>query len=1032
MHVIHTGAETCRILLLLHHMITDNRSVSLLVREVSAEYLLAALPAMPPHHARSPLAPHRLTPPPPAPSPPARARQFADYAVWERSEHASARAREWGIEAVPTPLSWPVDRRDGERAAFHGGVVRFECDAEVGAAVQELARRLGAPPYLVVLTAFQVVLRRHVNQDRITVGLSIDTRPPEFRHSIGPFANIVPLCGDFSGRPTFRELAGQLAQLARPGKRAVPFSRLVSTLAIDRDPDRLPLCDVLVEVAESPEAELRLGQAVTEGQPIHNGATRTDLVLTLGESTPRVSGWLEYRTALFSRPHASSLLEQLATVLIAAHQAPDVPVRELPLQSADRIRAQLAELDQIAAAEPPRQPVQSLVRDQAARDPEAIAVEAGGDALSYRELSAQAAVVATALRALDVDAAHTPVAIQIKPGAQQAAALLGALDAGGHVVCFGPGDSGERARAMLTDLQPACLIVDADPAADSLAAWWRAEGRVLDLSRLPGQLANPAASPEAHPADLDGLAYVTHTSGSTGKPKAIAMSHASLAQFVTWMADQCEIAPGSRVAQWAAPGYDASLVEIFMTLCAGATLCPAPTAIRAHPEKILDWLVEERITLFQTVPSFARELHRQILRRGRAGSLRGLRHLLLAGESLPADLANQLRDTLPSTRLVNLYGSTESILASWHEVTGPEHGRTPIGRPIPGRQILLLDDQDRPCPPGLVGNVVVRSPYLAAGYLNLPDAQQSAFQPVAGLRTYGVGPGRWYRTGDLGRRRADGLLEFHGRRDLQIKFYGTRLELTEVEAVLAAHPAVRECAVLASADRDGLTTRLTAYVAPRDPTADGAVLGDGSVSGGGAELEAVLRRQLRSRFGAALLPVSFRTVRQLPRNAGGKIDRGALTRPHRVDVGTRELSGEEHVVAGIWQEVLSGPAGARPAAKPALPEAAASKAAASKAAASKAVVPEPVVPKPAVLQGEARRIGPDDSFFSVGGHSVLIPVLLHRVRLRFGIQIPIRDFMVNPTVAGVAGVLARRQAAAEQALVIGPSGREVADSFGEP
>src|SRR6266511_1812724 len=311
---------------------------------------------------------------------------------------------------------------------------------------------------------------------------------------------------------------------------------------------------------------------------------------------------------------------------------------------------------------------------------------------------------------------------------------------------------------------------------------------------------------------------------STGKPKGIAQSHGAFAQFVSWMAGVFQLGPGSREAQWAAPEHDPALCEVFATLVSGGTLCPVPDRIRAHPEKLVGWLAQERITFLQTVPSFARELLKAIDGSGAAGRLGALDRIVLMGEALPADLANGLRAALPHIRLANIYGPTETIAATWYEITDDVVGTVPIGRSIPGRQVLVLDERDRPCPTGFTGEIVIRSRYVAPGYVGDRTAGD-AFRLVSGYAPGEADGVRCYRTGDLARRRWDGLLEFRGRRDLQVKLYGTRVELAEVEAALAEHDSVAECVVVPLTDRDGLVVRLVAYVVPRRTSPGGAVAG---------------------------------------------------------------------------------------------------------------------------------------------------------------------------------------------------------------
>jgi acyl-coenzyme A synthetase/AMP-(fatty) acid ligase len=412
------------------------------------------------------------------------------------------------------------------------------------------------------------------------------------------------------------------------------------------------------------------------------------------------------------------------------------------------------------------------------------------------------------------------------------------------------------------------------------------------------------------------------------------------------------------VAQWAASGYDASLVEAFMAITSGATLCPVPERIRSHPEKMVDWLTAERITVFQTVPSFARELLRALPGRG-AGALGTLNHLLLAGEPLPAELAGGLLAALPSIRLINLYGPTESILATWHEVSGSATGgTTPIGTSVPGRQVLVLDERDRPCPAGVTGQIVIHSPYVTPGYVGAAAGDDSAFQPLRGLADFGIENGPCYRTGDLGRRRWDGTLEFLGRKDFQVKFYGIRLELTDIEAALTEHESVAECAVVAVTNADGLVTRLVAYVVPtRAP--------DGEAAGSTEDWRAALRR----RFGKAKFPVSFKTMIGLPRNIGGKVDRRGLPDPGPAMNGPAAPgTTTERAMAAIWSELVAGTPNST-----------------------------------------------DDTFFAAGGHSLLVPVLLGRIREHFGVDLSIWDYFANPTVAGLSALVDSHIASTEAA-----------------
>ncbi|HEV2376104.1 MAG TPA: amino acid adenylation domain-containing protein [Streptosporangiaceae bacterium] len=513
--------------------------------------------------------------------------------------------------------------------------------------------------------------------------------------------------------------------------------------------------------------------------------------------------------------------------------------------------------------------VHELVRSRAEQVPDAVAVAEAEGVTTYRTLMTGAERAARHLLGLGVSG--RPVAVRMSPGARQVAASLGVLQAGAWLTWFGVGDPGGRDRDVLARLSPACLLVDGRCGTDPLARWYRDEqrGQVMDGAELglPGNGAGPpaAASGPRGPGETAGAtAYVAFTSGSTGAPKGVAQSHGAFAQFVLWLADEFRLGVGSRVAQWVAPEHDPSLCEVFAALVTGATLCPVPGRVRLHPQRLVDWLACERITFFQTVPSMVRELLDVASSGQQARRLSGLRQLVVMGEAFPATLANRLSATLPWVRVANIYGPTETIAATWHTLTGhPVTGVVPIGLPIPGRQVFVLDDYEQPCPVGVTGQIVVCGPPVAAGYVGSDG--DDAFRPVAGL----AAAVRCYRTGDLGRWRTDGLLEFCGRRDLQVKLGGTRVEISEVEAALASHESVLECAVVPRSGEDGLVTHLVAYVVTRR-----------TPSGGAAGGPAQWRAYLRGRFGSQLRLVSFHHLSHpLPRNVAGKVDRRRLPDP---------------------------------------------------------------------------------------------------------------------------------------------------------
>ncbi|QFU93303.1 AMP-binding protein [Amycolatopsis sp. YIM 10] len=917
-----TAPDEHVVVLVAHRAVADESSMVIMLDELSRCYTAALTGRSPSEALRAPLL------------------QYGEFARWQREREGSAEHKRmldwWRDELTPAPpaLALPLHRDRPAGPSVDGGVVRFNWGAELAATLGQFAREQGVDPAAVLLTAFTCLLHRFGGADRIPVGLPVRSRPwSAFDRAVGPFDSQLVLTTGFGGRPSFREVLNRVRiQLRDAAAHGGPTEgQLAAAVNPPRDPRHSPFFDAgfvyrehesivesdgLLRGVDVKDPALRLRGCTVRRERVDPQWSDVDFALLIDEVKPEISGGFRCRTSMIDARIARFVAVQLRTVVEAALAHPDLPVANLPLDTPVRIKTALVAADRIEATAPVTATVTELVRTHS------------GEALpgvSYAELLARADSIAAVLP-------PGPVAVRMASGAGQVAAVLGAFTAGAHVVCLAASDSGERARSVLADLKPVVLLVENAAADDKIVQWYKDEldGTVVDINAVEPAKPRPMAV-----ATTD-LAYVAYTSGSTGRPKGITQNHAALAQFTGWFATEFRLGEGARLAQWAAPGYDAALCETFAALISGATLHPVPERIRANPEKLTAWLAAEGITHFQTVPSFAREVLGVLERTGER--LPALTHLLLAGEALPAELANGLRTALPSARLINLYGPTESILATWYEVSVKLHGVAPIGRPIPGRQVLVVDGEDRPCPAGVTGNLVLRSPYLTPGYLG--DVTTNAFEPLRPRPELGVAGGTCYRTGDLGRFRHDGVLEFRGRADSQVKVLGMRMELGEVEAALAAHPSIADCAVIGVPGADGLVSQLLAYVVLAEP-------GDAPV--------AEWRRHLVRRFGKTLLPLTYQTVDALPRNVGGKIDRRRLPVPEPVVTPVEPNSPAQRAIAAIFAELTG-----------------------------------------------ATAVAADDTFFAVGGQSVQLPRLLHLIRARLGAELSLWDYFADPTPAGLS------------------------------
>ncbi|MEU5716233.1 AMP-binding protein [Streptomyces sp. NPDC020403] len=869
------------------------------------------------------------------------------------------------LTPLPGELPLPADRPRPDRASGRWGTVSAPADPELGRAVTHRAEASRSSPYAVMLTAFQILLHRYTGADRVAVAAPV---PQGGAH---PATNTLILPADIEATHRFDDVLARGTALAAEAmaRRTVPLARVLGALPLVRDARRVPLGDVVFDYQDRPRPALTIPGTAVEPCPEHHGPAPADLLLHIDDSGRGPATTLLYDADQYEPETARMILRQFRTLLRHAARAPHTTVGELALDSPGETARAADENDRRADDGAPGHTVVDAISRHASQDPDAVAVDGPDGTLTYRALHTTATQIAHDLRAAGVRAGD-PVAVRLPVGVRQYAALLGVLSAGAHLCWFGTADNGDRGRAVLDALKPVAMLVapaptapphTAAPGPDPLLDRYRTTtGAPIVTVGEPGPAPQASTPSPPPPPSLTDRAYVAFTSGTTGIPKGIAHTHAALAQFTAWMAAEFGLGPGVRVAQWVAAEHDPALAETFAALGSGATLCPVPEKIRANPERLLDWLATERIGVLQTVPSFARELLRVLTERRTADRLGTLTTLLLMGEALPGELADGLLTALPLLRLANLYGPTETVAATWHPVhrrpahttrapTGPpakpSTAPVPIGRPIPGRGVLVVDASDRLCPAGVTGELVITGPYVADGYL--ADPHHTAFTPLPSLDA------PCYRTGDLARRRPDNTLEYRGRKDSQIKLYGSRLELTDVEAALAGHPTVADCAVVAGADRDGLAARLVICVVPRTSP-------DGTPQGSPGEW----RTHLRRRFGRSLLPALYRTLDRLPRTVTGKVDRPQLARTvaaaERDAAARRPATGTETDLATIWTDLLGTP--------------------------------------PAHA---------DQSFFAVGGTSLLVPQMLHQVHRRLATDVTVPQFYAHQSLAALAALVDR-------------------------
>ncbi|MFC4065339.1 amino acid adenylation domain-containing protein, partial [Actinoplanes subglobosus] len=756
-HLWTTGPDEHVLMLLLHHIVTDEWSEGRLIADLGIAYEARAAGWAP---GWEPLAV-----------------QYADYALWQRAlldQVQDAQLAHWrtALDGIPTELALPVDRSRPAVPTHRGGIVPFTVGADTHRLVRELARRTGSTAFMVVQAALSALLSRLGGGDDIPLGSPVAGRADQRLDALaGFFVNTLVLRADLSGDPAFTELVARVRRtdLAAFGNADVPFERVVEAVNPERSLARNPLFQVMVAFQHVPAETPGLPGLVTSPVPIDTGVAQFDLgvVVTEEDGADGMRGVIEYSADLFDPVTVEALAERFVRLLESAVAVPSRRVSQLHVLSGDERRHLTGTVSPTVARTIPE-----LFAAVADRD--TLALQDGDVRLSYRELDRRTNRLARAL----IGAGAGPdrlVMVLLPRSADLFATELAVAKAGGAYLPVDPSYPAERIAALAADARP--VLVVARP------------GTVNVPPGIP--VLDPGAGDDDSPVGVTvrpgNAAYVIYTSGSTGRPKGVVIPHAGLADLSDTFAETWRVGPGDRIAQFASPSFDVTIAELAVTLLRGATLVITPEAARLG-EDFARFVRDERITHFALPPAALGAVP--------AGSLPPEVTVVVGADRLPQELVERWSGT---HRMINAYGPTEATVNStfWECTTD---GPVLIGRPDRNKRAYILDDRLQPVAPGVPGELYLAGAGLARGYLDRPALTADRF--VADPFTAGE---RMYRTGDLVRRTRDGQIEFLGRADDQIKIRGFRIEPGEVAAAIAAHDRIRHAHVIA---RDG---RLIGY-----------------------------------------------------------------------------------------------------------------------------------------------------------------------------------------------------------------------------
>ena len=895
----------------LHHIISDRWSMGVFARDLSKLYE-AEVTAR-----RADL--------------PDLAAQFADWTLWQRDMLAGPVLRDqlayWtGQLAGDLPvLELPLDRPRGTATSFEGRHLPVRLDRALTQRLRALAARQNVTLFTLLLTAFKVLLHLYSDSDDIIVGSEVANRDrPETQTMIGPMVNTLVFRSDLSGDPTFEDLLQRVAASVRRGlaHQDIPFERLVEAINPERSLSELnPLFQVKFDIQHSLAPPPGLHDLAIAPYPVREVATKYELRFNLEDIGPDIAGKIEYACHLFDAGTIDDMLRRFERLLAKIVAAPQRHLSRLDLLAPDEVAAAVAAGAGPVREEPTGLCLHDLFRMQAEATPDAPAVTDGTVTWTYRELAVRAARIAAALVQAGVRPGHR-VGICMRRSPDMIAGLLGILESGGAYVPLDAEYPAARLAFITRDADIDILLSDHRPSfatADGL--------QILDVDALPA--ARLDARPRVEPDDL---AYIIYTSGSTGQPKGVAIAHRSVTALMHWAQARFSRDEMAYMLVPTSISFDLSVFELFAPLVIGGAL-----VVSEHFLALPNLAGKVGVTFINTVPSLLQEL----LQSHRLPET--VKTATFCGEPLPASLVTRLRADYPHLRIHNLYGPSEDTVFSTEVAlhgAGYAGGVVPIGTPLPNTRTYILDRAGRMRPHGVSGELHLAGCGLARGYFGRPAQTAERFLPDPFSPSRGA---HLYRTGDRVRRRADGMLEFLGRLDHQVKVRGLRIETGEIEHHLERLEGVAKAvvAVTGGADR-----QLAAFVEPSE---------------GIALDEAALRRALARVLPAHMVPTLWCFIARLPQQPNGKIDRRAL--PAIADFTTERkaplTTDVERAVAAAWSQTL-----------------------------------------------QVADIGRHDNFFKLGGHSLLAMRMIARLPFDLPTKDVLRNLFECPSLQDFAAAIA--------------------------
>ncbi|MEH2082694.1 MAG: amino acid adenylation domain-containing protein [Nostoc sp.] len=933
------------LLFTMHHIICDQWSFGILIREVVALYeafkngQLSPLPELP--------------------------IQYADFAVWQRQwlqgVVLESQLSYWKqqLSNAPTVLELYTDYPRPAVQTNHGARQSLVLSQPITIGLKALSQQEKTTLFMTLLAIFKTLLYRYTGQDDIVVGTTISGRNrAEIEELIGFFVNTLVMRTDLSGTPSFREVLQRVREVALGAyaNQDLPFEQLVEELQPERNLSYTPLFQVMFQLDNTPTTTLELPGLTLSPLEFHNETAKFDLTLSMMDTEQGLIGSLEYNTDLFNTATITRMLEHFQTLVEGIVANPNQRISDLLLLPKTEQHQLLVEWNNTQTEYiQDKSCIHELFEATVTRSPDAIAVIFENEQLTYQELNHRANQLADYLRSAKLSRSDSLgvkpevlVGICVERSLEMVIGILGILKAGGAYVPLDPSYPKERLALILDDVKPLVLLTQKHLVAELPTS--TAQVVCLDEWQLYAQHSqeNPSSNVTA-----ENLAYVIYTSGSTGTPKGVLITHQALVNHSIAAAKTYELQPEDRILQFASVSFDVAAEELFSSWLSGSTVVIRPNEILLFAH-FAQFLVQKKLTVLNLPTAYWHEWVSYLAQT--KASLPPTLRLVIVGteQTLPEKLAlwQKLvgdRFAHPRIRWLNAYGPTEATIGvTIYEPPEPATCQknqpadyVPVGRPIANTQVYLLDKHLQPTPMGVPGELYISGIGIARGYLNHPELTAEKFIPNPFGEKSGM---RLYRTGDLARYLPNGDIELLGRIDEQVKIRGFRIEPNEISAKLQQHTKVREAAVIARENKHG-DLYLVAYV---------------SLDSEQSVVNTELRSFLQDKLPQYMVPSSFVILPTLPLLPNGKLDKRSLPAPETL---RPELTAGfvmpqtqmEQTIATVWQKALN-----------------------------------------------LENIGIHNNFFELGGHSLLMVKVHSQLRELFPIDLSLLDMFRYPTISSLA------------------------------